>query len=52
VEAYPAVLELIYQGKVAIEPFIERAPMSQLNDLLAGLSAHTLTRRMVLDPRE
>lgn len=51
VEAYPAVLELIYQGKVTIEPFIERAPMSRLNELLAALSAHTLTRRMVLDPR-
>lgn len=51
VEAYPAVLDLIYRGEVVIEPFIERAPMSQLNDLLAALSAHKLTRRMVLDPR-
>lgn len=51
VEAYPAVLKLIYDGKVVIEPFIERAPMSKINELLTDLSEHRLSRRMVLDPR-
>lgn len=49
--AYPAVLSLIYEGKIAIEPFIERAPMSRLNDLLGALARHELSKRMVLDPR-
>jgi 6-hydroxycyclohex-1-ene-1-carbonyl-CoA dehydrogenase len=49
--AYPAVLSLIYQGKVQIEPFIERAPMSRLNDMLGALSRHELSKRMVLNPR-
>lgn len=51
VEAYPEVLGLIYAGKVVIEPLIERAPMSRLNEHLRELAAHRLSRRMVLDPR-
>ncbi len=51
VEAYPEVLKLIYSGEVQIEPFVERAPMSRLNEVLADLAAHKLARRMVLDPR-
>ncbi len=51
VEAYPAVLDLIYAGKVAIEPFIERGPMSKLNDWLGALARHELAKRMVLNPR-
>lgn len=51
VESYPDVLDLIYEGKVQIEPFVERAPMSRINELLADLAAHKLSRRMVMDPR-
>jgi 6-hydroxycyclohex-1-ene-1-carbonyl-CoA dehydrogenase len=51
VEAYPEVLKLIYQGKVVLEPFIERAPMSNLNQHLQALAEHRLARRLVLDPR-
>jgi 6-hydroxycyclohex-1-ene-1-carbonyl-CoA dehydrogenase len=50
-EAYPAVLELIADGRVVLEPFIEYAPMSRINDLLDALAHHRLERRMVLDPR-
>lgn len=50
-EAYPAVLGLIYRGKVALEPFLERAPMSALDDHLRALAEHRLPRRLVMDPR-
>jgi 6-hydroxycyclohex-1-ene-1-carbonyl-CoA dehydrogenase len=50
-EAYPAVLQLIYSGQVVIEPLIERAPMSHLDELITALAEHRLSRRMVLDPR-
>jgi 6-hydroxycyclohex-1-ene-1-carbonyl-CoA dehydrogenase len=50
IEAFPAVLRLIYAGKIAIEPFIERAPMSKLDEVLGALARHQLQRRMVLDP--
>jgi 6-hydroxycyclohex-1-ene-1-carbonyl-CoA dehydrogenase len=49
--AYRDVLALIFAGKVAIEPFIERGPMSRLNEFLEALAQHRLPKRMVLDPR-
>jgi 6-hydroxycyclohex-1-ene-1-carbonyl-CoA dehydrogenase len=49
-ESYPEVLRLVYGGKVALSPFVERAPMSRLNALLGDMAQHRLTRRMILDP--
>ncbi len=49
-EAYPAVLELIARGKVQLDPFVERAPMSHVDDYLAAMHAGRLERRLVLDP--
>jgi 6-hydroxycyclohex-1-ene-1-carbonyl-CoA dehydrogenase len=50
-DAYPDVLRLIADGRVAIRPFVEHAPMSSINDLLQAMAAHALRSRMVLDPR-
>ena len=50
VEAYPAVIELIRRGAVALDPFVERAPMSRVNEFLDAMAAHKLERRLVLDP--
>jgi 6-hydroxycyclohex-1-ene-1-carbonyl-CoA dehydrogenase len=50
-EAYPAVISLVAQGKVALDPFVERAPMSRINDHLEAMHARRLERRLVLDPR-
>jgi 6-hydroxycyclohex-1-ene-1-carbonyl-CoA dehydrogenase len=49
-EAYPAVLELIASGKVKLDPFVERAPMSRVDEYLAAMHAGRLERRLVLDP--
>jgi 6-hydroxycyclohex-1-ene-1-carbonyl-CoA dehydrogenase len=49
-EAYPPVLRLVYQGKVKIAPFVEQAPMADINRLLGDMEAHRLRRRMVLLP--
>ncbi len=46
-EHYPAILRLIADGKLELEPFLERQPMSRLNDLLR---AHHHARRPVLIP--
>jgi 6-hydroxycyclohex-1-ene-1-carbonyl-CoA dehydrogenase len=51
VALYPSVLRLLYGGQIAIEPFIERAPMSRVNELLGALAGRRLPRRMVLDPK-
>ncbi|HUJ25906.1 MAG TPA: 6-hydroxycyclohex-1-ene-1-carbonyl-CoA dehydrogenase [Myxococcales bacterium] len=50
VEVYPAVIDLVASGKVKLDPFVERAPMSQLNQHLEAMAAHRLERRLVLDP--
>jgi 6-hydroxycyclohex-1-ene-1-carbonyl-CoA dehydrogenase len=50
-EAYPDVLRLIAEGRVAIRPFIEHAPMSSINALLEAMAAHALRARMVLHPQ-
>ena len=49
-EAYRRALEMIYDGSVVLEPFVEHAPMSELNRLLEDMADHRLTKRMVLLP--
>jgi 6-hydroxycyclohex-1-ene-1-carbonyl-CoA dehydrogenase len=50
-ELYPEVLRLIYEGRVVLTPFVEQAPMSRINELLAAMASHQLANRMILDPR-
>jgi 6-hydroxycyclohex-1-ene-1-carbonyl-CoA dehydrogenase len=50
-DAYPRVLELIYDGRVVLTPFVEHAPMSRIVEWLDAMAGHRLTRRLVLDPR-
>jgi 6-hydroxycyclohex-1-ene-1-carbonyl-CoA dehydrogenase len=49
-EHYPAVLDLVLQGRVALGPFIEPRPMAAINDVFAELHAGGATRRIVLIP--
>ncbi len=48
--AYPAVLRFIYSGEVVLAPFVEFAPMSRVNEILADMADHKLSRRVVFDP--
>ncbi len=49
-EHYPAVLDLVLQQKVAIEPFIERRPMATINEVFDEVHRGATTRRIVLVP--
>lgn len=49
-EHYPAVVELVAQKKIALEPFIERRPMSRLTETFEALRRHELVRRPVMIP--
>lgn len=49
-EAYPAVLKLIYDGAVQLAPFCDFAPLSDVNEVLSGMAAHSLKSRMILVP--
>lgn len=49
-ELYPAALELVLDGKVAVAPFIERRALDDVNAVLADAHARKLARRAVLVP--
>lgn len=49
-EHYPAVVELVTSGQVALAPFVERRPMSDIVETFEELAAGRLTRRPVLIP--
>ncbi|MDH4065241.1 MAG: 6-hydroxycyclohex-1-ene-1-carbonyl-CoA dehydrogenase [Acidobacteriota bacterium] len=49
-EYYPAIVELVLQGRIALAPFVDRRPLSTINDTFADLHAGRVTRRLVLIP--
>lgn len=49
-ELYPAALELVLAGKVVLEPFVERHPMSRGPEVLRRVADHEIHRRAVLVP--
>jgi 6-hydroxycyclohex-1-ene-1-carbonyl-CoA dehydrogenase len=49
-ERYPEALRLVLDGRVAIGPFVETRPLSQVNDVLKDFHAGTIARRVVLVP--
>ncbi|HEX4955423.1 MAG TPA: 6-hydroxycyclohex-1-ene-1-carbonyl-CoA dehydrogenase [Thermoanaerobaculia bacterium] len=49
-EHYPAVVELVLSGRVALEPFIERRPLSSINNVFAELHHGQARNRLVLIP--
>ncbi len=49
-ELYPEVLEMVLDGKVAIEPFVERRPLSEINAVFEAVHARELTSRVVFIP--
>ena len=51
-EQYPAALKLVLDGKIAIEPFIERHPLNKIPEILEGVARHAFRRRVVLVPEE
>jgi 6-hydroxycyclohex-1-ene-1-carbonyl-CoA dehydrogenase len=47
---YPKALALVLEGKVALEPFIERHPLDALPDLFAAAHRHEIKRRAIVGP--
>jgi len=51
-EHYPDALELVLSGKVSMLPFIERHPLSEINEVFAKAHVGELTRRAILIPAQ
>jgi 6-hydroxycyclohex-1-ene-1-carbonyl-CoA dehydrogenase len=49
-EHYPAVVDLVLAGKVALEPFIVRRPLAEIASVFADIHARRISRRAVLVP--
>jgi 6-hydroxycyclohex-1-ene-1-carbonyl-CoA dehydrogenase len=49
-EQYPAALSLVLEGKVVIEPFIERHPLEDAPAIFEAVAKHATKRRVVLVP--
>lgn len=49
-ERYPAIVDLVLAGKLALEPFVEQRPLSSINETFADVHARRATRRVVLIP--
>ena len=49
-EHYPAVVNLILSGRVVVEPFIERRPLSSINETFEDVHSRRAKRRVVLIP--
>jgi len=49
-EFYPAALALVTAGRIALEPFIERHPLSRGLEVLERVAEHGSTRRAILEP--
>lgn len=49
-EHYPAIVDLVLKGRVALAPFIDPRPLATINDVFAELHAGGVLRRLVLIP--
>lgn len=49
-EHYPAALDLVLDGKVQIEPFIETHPLHDINAVFAAVHGREIKRRAILIP--
>jgi 6-hydroxycyclohex-1-ene-1-carbonyl-CoA dehydrogenase len=49
-EYYPAALDLVLDGRVAIEPFVEMHPLDDINHVFHAVHAREIRRRAVLVP--
>ena len=50
-EYYPAALDLVLDGKVAIKPFVESHPLDDINRIFEAVHHRDIKRRVVLTPQ-
>jgi len=51
-EHYPAVVDLVLRGAVALRPFVEHRPLASINQTFADLHEHRVGARVVLIPEQ
>jgi 6-hydroxycyclohex-1-ene-1-carbonyl-CoA dehydrogenase len=51
-EQYPAALELVLQGKVVLEPYVERHSLDEAPAVLEAVARHEIRKRAILVPQD
>jgi 6-hydroxycyclohex-1-ene-1-carbonyl-CoA dehydrogenase len=51
-DQYPHALALVLEGKIKIEPFIERHRLDEVPEIIQGVARHAFRRRVVLLPND
>jgi 6-hydroxycyclohex-1-ene-1-carbonyl-CoA dehydrogenase len=49
-DGYPAALDLVLDGAVAIKPFVEMHPLDDINRIFAAVHRHEIKKRAVMVP--
>lgn len=49
-DQYPAALQLVLDGKVALGPYVERHPLDEAPAILEAVARHSIKRRVILSP--
>jgi len=49
-DQYPAALDLVLQGKVAIAPYVETHPLDESPAVFDAVARHAIARRVILKP--
>jgi len=49
-EHYPAIVDLVLSGKIALKPFVERRPLSTINQTFEDMHEGRVNRRVILIP--
>ena len=49
-EHYPAIVDLVLQGKIALGPFVETRALSTINDTFVDIHERRVSRRVILIP--
>lgn len=49
-EQYPAALQLVLDGKVALAPYVEFHPLDEAPAILEAVAKHSMKRRAILEP--
>jgi 6-hydroxycyclohex-1-ene-1-carbonyl-CoA dehydrogenase len=49
-EHYPAIVDMVLAGKIALEPFVELRPLSSINQTFQDLHERRISRRVILIP--
>ncbi len=49
-ELYGGALELVYDGRVKVGPFVEQRPLAEINQVFEAVHAHKMAKRAILVP--